>query len=175
MMYNTFNNRFHMSVLSYNRRTRSITIPASKSDPFQTGITIPLPNSIPRDVNPISHLDNYLNKFPASLNQPLFQLRGVSHFSKKVVFGTHLTNTLQSLSLHASGFSGHSFRRGAATWAKSVGVSNGMIKVLGHWAGDSFKRYIDNADNLCQFRSRLFQSRSTLLSTGITHNIWSAN
>jgi hypothetical protein len=39
---------------------------------------------------------------------------------------------------------GHSFRRGAATWAGSVGLSDYDIKMLGYWSSDCFLRYIDS-------------------------------
>ena len=44
---------------------------------------------------------------------------------------------------HASLFTGHSFRRGGATWAFQSGFPGEMIQVLGDWASDAYKRYLE--------------------------------
>ena len=44
---------------------------------------------------------------------------------------------------NASAFSGHSFRRGGATWAFQSGVPGELIQVCGDWASDSYKRYLE--------------------------------
>ena len=43
----------------------------------------------------------------------------------------------------ASSFTGHSFRRGGATWAFQSGVPGELIQVCGDWASDSYKRYLE--------------------------------
>ena len=40
-------------------------------------------------------------------------------------------------------YSGHSFRRGAATWAQQAGISGEDIQLLGRWTSDAYKRYIE--------------------------------
>ena len=40
-------------------------------------------------------------------------------------------------------FTGHSFRRGGATWAFDSGVPGELIQVCGDWASDAYKRYLD--------------------------------
>ena len=40
-------------------------------------------------------------------------------------------------------YSGHSFRQGAATWAKQVGIPDTDIQLLGRWKSDAYKRYIE--------------------------------
>ena len=39
-------------------------------------------------------------------------------------------------------FNTHSFRTGAATTAKHVGVSNLHLKALGRWRSDSYLKYV---------------------------------
>ena len=43
----------------------------------------------------------------------------------------------------ASNFTGHSFRRGGATWAFQVGIPGELIQICGDWVSDSYKRYLE--------------------------------
>jgi hypothetical protein len=45
---------------------------------------------------------------------------------------------LQRFGYNPQNYGGHSFRRGAATWAGSVGLSDYDIKMLGYWSSDCF-------------------------------------
>jgi hypothetical protein len=66
-------------------------------------------------------------------------------------------DTFRSL-LHQAGvpdaksYTGHSFRRGGASWAFQSGIPGELIQVVGDWASDAYKRYIeftmDNKINL---------------------------
>jgi integrase len=40
-------------------------------------------------------------------------------------------------------FTGHSFRRGGATWAFQSGVPGELIQVMGDWSSDSYKQYLE--------------------------------
>ena len=40
-------------------------------------------------------------------------------------------------------FTGHSFRRGGATWAFDTGVPGELIQICGDWASDAYKRYLE--------------------------------
>ena len=43
----------------------------------------------------------------------------------------------------ASDFTGHSFRRGGATWAFQAGVPGELIQICGDWANDAYKTYLE--------------------------------
>ena len=43
----------------------------------------------------------------------------------------------------AERYTGHSFRRGGATYAFRSGVPGELIKVMGDWKSDAYKRYFD--------------------------------
>ena len=43
----------------------------------------------------------------------------------------------------ASDFSGHSFRRGGATWAFQSGMPGELIQICGDWASDAYTRYLE--------------------------------
>ena len=40
-------------------------------------------------------------------------------------------------------YSGHSFRRGGASWAFQCGMPGELIQVCGDWASDAYKRYLE--------------------------------
>ena len=42
-------------------------------------------------------------------------------------------------------FSGHSFRRGGATWCYRIGLSGDTIRLLGDWSSDCYLKYIDDS------------------------------
>ena len=44
---------------------------------------------------------------------------------------------------HSSLFTGHSFRRGGATWAFQAGVPGELIQIAGDWASDAYKQYLE--------------------------------
>lgn len=66
-------------------------------------------------------------------------------------------DTFRSL-LHQAGipearsYTGHSFRRGGASWAFQSGIPGELIQIIGDWASDAYKRYfeftMDNKINL---------------------------
>ena len=43
----------------------------------------------------------------------------------------------------AAAFTGHSFRRGGATWAFQAGVPGELIQLCGDWASDAYKQYLE--------------------------------
>lgn len=44
---------------------------------------------------------------------------------------------------NAQSFRGHSFRRGAASWAFSCGVPGELIQLYGDWSSDAYKIYLE--------------------------------
>ena len=42
-----------------------------------------------------------------------------------------------------SSFTGHSFRRGGASWAFQSGVPGELIQVMGDWVSDAYKNYLE--------------------------------
>ena len=41
------------------------------------------------------------------------------------------------------GFTGHSLRRGGASWAFKVGIPGELIQVCGDWSSDAYKKYLE--------------------------------
>lgn len=119
----------------------TLSIPASKTDPFRKGVTVAIPEGSTTDDCPRRLLRLWLYDSSGRPDDALFYLPGHS-FSRTIVCG-HLASALVDAGYDPSSFSGHSFRRGAATWAASIGIPDEQIQRLGRWAGSSFNRYID--------------------------------
>ena len=57
-------------------------------------------------------------------------------------FITRINSILISNGVHEH-ITGHSFRRGGATWCLKIGMSDSMIKDIGMWRSDAYLRYMD--------------------------------
>ena len=113
-----------------------LTLPASKTDPFRRGITLKIAAS-GDEACPVQAL-RHLFRWEAPPDSPLFQWEGA--FTRQLV-----TNKLREILtlLGVKGhYSGHSFRRGAATSAREAGCSSEEIQLLGRWKSDSYRLYI---------------------------------
>ncbi|SPO42276.1 uncharacterized protein PSFLO_07759 [Pseudozyma flocculosa] len=75
---------------------------------------------------------------------PLFALEGGRPFDR-AVFVDMLRRCLTRSGVAAAAYAGHSFRRGAATWAAHCGADADTIRGLGRWRSDCFRRYVDRA------------------------------
>ncbi|XP_078667500.1 uncharacterized protein LOC144909308 [Branchiostoma floridae x Branchiostoma belcheri] len=60
-------------------------------------------------------------------------------------FVTHLKSLLRAAGLPDEHYSGHSFRRGGATFAWRCGADPQTIKLLGDWSSDAFTVYLDSS------------------------------
>ena len=113
-----------------------LTLPASKTDPFRRGITLNIAAS-GDDACPVAAL-RHLFRWKASPDSPLFETPG--GFTRDLVVG-QLRQILALLGVRGH-YSGHSFRRGAATSAREAGLSDEEIQLLGRWKSDSYRLYI---------------------------------
>ena len=75
---------------------------------------------------------------------PLFSFKknGVVVPLTQQVFSKCLQTVLKACGLPSEKISGHSFRRGGASFAFSVGVPVSIIKMQGDWKSDAYERYI---------------------------------
>ena len=78
-------------------------------------------------------------------------------------FLKHLRVVLEKVGVQANQFSGHSLRRGGASYALSIGIPGEVIKILGDWKSDCYQRYLDTS-----IHTR-FQSIS-YMATCLPHN-----
>lgn len=113
--------------------TPYIHVPASKTDVFRQGVDVNLPTGIPDDLSPV----NAIRELVAASQPNLW-----CHCSPSAV-STHASGLALREARIGAKFTGHSFRRGAATWAASVGCSESEIQAMGRWKSDCLKAYID--------------------------------
>ncbi|SPO29367.1 uncharacterized protein UTRI_10206 [Ustilago trichophora] len=144
------------------RSYATITIPASKTDPFRQGVALTAP-AVPLSTCAVAALDVVCRSRPSSA--PLFILEDGRPFARSCFVDT-LRQCLAASGIEPSAYSGHSFRRGAATWAALNGVDDDTIRELGRWRSDCFRRYIDKsaADRAATTKAALYTNASAPLS-----------
>lgn len=114
-----------------------LTLPSSKTDPFRRGVTLTIAAS-DDEACTVRALRHLFQRWPAPLSSPLFEIHGV--FTRNLVT-KNLRQALTALGLQGH-YSGHSFRRGAATSARIAGLTEDEIMLLGRWKSDSYRLYI---------------------------------
>ena len=147
----------------------TLTLPASKTDPYRKGVTIQLAAS-PSSVCPVSALRVLYSRYPRPSNHPLFCRPHGLAFSKRF-FISKIRELLLRAGIPSVGFSGHSIRKGAAVTASLNGISKENIKLLGRWKSDAVDVYInelhesDLIHKLLSLNSQLHKSPSSLAPT----------
>ena len=117
----------------------TIHLRQSKTDQFSKGahIYLGMTYSI---LCPVAALLAYLAIRPPTVG-PLFIFQeGGSLTRRKLV--DHLRAAVSQLGLNTTGYSGHSFRIGAASAAARAGISDSTIQLLGRWKSSAFLAYL---------------------------------
>lgn len=120
-----------------------LDIPASKTDPFRKGASILISAAPGKTTCPVAALKHLFISHPLPSNSPLFSGCTPGTPLSRTDFVSTLKARLDHLGIDSSKFSGHSFRRGAATAAAAVGFADHEIQLLGRWRSDAYKLYID--------------------------------
>ena len=125
----------------------------SKTDPFRHGVDIYLGRT-GRDLCPVAALLAYLAVRPA-VNGPLFIFADSTPLTRERLVES-VRRALRQAGVSAVGYSGHSFRIGAATSAAQAGMEDSVIKMLGRWESSAYQRYIQTPrTTLASFSTRL--------------------
>jgi len=72
---------------------------------------------------------------------PLFRFKSGTPLTRQLMVDK-LKEALVAAGISPRGFSGHSFRAGAATTAAKIGMEDLQIRLLGKWKSDAYHRYI---------------------------------
>lgn len=127
----------------------------SKTDPFGSGLTVYL-GKTEDTLCPVVAVLAYLAIRPP-LPGPLFIFRDGSSLSRyHLSQGLH--SALKAAGINTTGYSGHSFRIGAATAAARAGLSDSLIKTLGRWRSSSYTLYIRTPKEQLASASRVLAS-----------------
>ena len=114
----------------------------SKTNQFQKSChVIPIPKNVDPCLDLFRHLGSLFRKVKAEDDAPALSFSPTSFVTHKT-FTERLKKLLSQSGLEPSLFSGHSFRRGGASYLYSVGGSTLMVQVLGSWSSQIFTRYI---------------------------------
>lgn len=117
----------------------SITIKASKTDPFRQGATITL-GKTGQQLCPITAILPYVATRGAQAG-PLFRFQDGS-FLTRDRFVKEVRQLLVAAGIDPQPYSGHSFRIGAATTAAHAGMDAALIQTLGRWKSSAYQLYI---------------------------------
>lgn len=169
LTHSGFNPKKHLSVGSVyfapDRSYAIITLPSSKTDIGRQGVKVVAPATDGIECPVLALLAITIGR---SKESPLFHTKGTDSFDREAFINT-VRQCISLCQVPADGFSGHSFRRGAATWASRVGYTEEEIKVLGHWNSDCVRRYIDrSADQRCSLALKMFRSKPKVKTVDIS-------
>ena len=102
----------------------------------------------------------------ASAQTPL--LSSPTPHGPRLITQSELKDTMSVLGLPKNNYSGHSFRRGGASWALQAGRPGEVIQILGDWKSDTYKEYLHlNTQTKFHFMS-LFCNKLPVISSSTT-------
>ena len=114
----------------------------SKTNNFcERDVVLPIPGNEDPALDPVRHLARLFKTVKCQSDKPAF-----SYSNSKCINHSYFTSTLKKL-LRMVGynpdlFSGHSFRRGGATFLHNSGGTALMVQACGDWSSLCFTRYL---------------------------------
>ena len=130
--------------LTLSSRGLALRVKYSKTLQFRERIhRVPLPYLQGHPLCPVTAITALLCWQPRQLSpvSPLLTLPS-GQLLTQAAFQARLRAILQSCGLDANSYTGHSFRRGAATTMFQAGLSGEIIQLLGDWKSDAYKLYL---------------------------------
>ena len=117
----------------------------SKTNQFMNkNAVVPMVSNPVQELCPVYHMKLLFTKFDLPPSLPAFSY--VERSKLKCVtysgFTKELRRLLDAAGYKATSYSGHSFRRGGATYLYSLGADPLIIQASGDWASDCFTRYV---------------------------------
>ena len=136
-----------------NPQVLAVFLRRSKTDPFGAGVHLYIGRT--GDVLcPVTAVLGYLAIRPPSIG-PLFLFEDGIPLSRTRLI-THMRAALSQAGVNTVGYSGHSFRIGAASTAARAGFSDSFIQTLGRWKSAAFSTYMRTpVEDLVAVASRL--------------------
>ncbi|KAJ5267283.1 hypothetical protein N7478_010091 [Penicillium angulare] len=134
-----------------------LTLKRTKTDRHHEGVQIILAKTGDRAC-PVDALQKLLILDPRGPDAPLFSFH--RRPSSRNNFLSTLSTKLKALGIQAEGYSGHSFRKGAAQHAHDSGIPDDQIQVLGRWTSEAFRVYFTTNASVLYKLNRQFQTGS---------------
>ena len=132
-------------VLDKEKGIALVYIPFSKTNQFgQRNLVIPLVRNGCTALDPIFHLDLLFSRTGAPTHFPAFSYRVGDKFRSVnyKTFTVKLKKLLSNAEFSPERFSGHSLRRGGATFLYACGGTILQIQSSGDWQSSTWTRYI---------------------------------
>ena len=104
-------------------------------------VLIPVPGNNDPALDPVRHVQALFSSVRVDSNAPAFSF-AQNKFVTYSSFTHRLKTLLKKAGIDASLYSGHSFRRGAATFLHQCGGTALMIQASGDWSSQCFTRYL---------------------------------
>lgn len=139
----------------------SITIKASKTDPFRLGCVIPIyaNGTMLCPVQAVGIFIKLRKKFPCSAHDPFFMLPDGKALSRRAflkLFG----QICRAAHIDTASLTGHSFRIGAATTAAESQTPDYLVQTLGRWKSQSYLRYTRISQSLIRQTQNLLAAKA---------------
>ena len=132
-----------------------VYIKASKTDPFRQGVRVYLGRTN-SELCPVAAVLAYMVERQSSPG-PFFKFVD-GRYLTRARFVSEIRAALQAAGVPDSGYSGHSFRIGAATTAVLNGVPDSLIKTMGRWQSSAYTLYIRTPrETLCSVARALVE------------------
>ena len=129
--------------------TVRVSLKRSKTDQFGRGVQVFM-GATGDELCPVEAIVAYARKRGVALGLPLTKAR----------FVEGVKSTLSRAGVPSEGYSGHSFRIGAATTAARAGIQDSAIQAMGRWASSAFLRYIRTPRESLATHSRILVRNS---------------
>ena len=114
----------------------------AKNNQFQKQChVVPIPSNKDPALDLYTHLCELFERVDADEDSPALSHSSKSFLTHKT-FTTRLKFLIESAGLDPALFSGHSFRRGGASYLYSIGGTTLMVQTLGCWSSQVFTRYL---------------------------------
>ena len=137
-----FDPRIHATngSIHFSRNHYTFHLSRSKTDQYGHGYDVYIPQ-IGGKLCPHAAMINYLTEQGQTMQAaPLFVFTSGKPLTRNSCL-KHLHHALGRIGYDPKNFNTHSFRIGAATSASHAGISTSVIKVLGRWRSDAYRRY----------------------------------
>ncbi|RLC08584.1 MAG: hypothetical protein DRI57_23705 [Deltaproteobacteria bacterium] len=108
-------------------------------------LLVPLLQVASNPLCPRRAFDFMADRFPAPRCSPAFVYTDVQGFTVTLTHGvlvSSLKDLLRRVGVDPLGYTGHSFRRGGASFAFQAGVSGELIQLHGDWKSDAYLKYL---------------------------------
>ena len=133
--------RRHISVNVADNRA-FLYIGFSKTNQFgNRDLVIPIPGNNDPVLDPVRHLNELFSRVSVHSDAPAFSYSDKGHVSY-TSFTQRLKNLLVKAGYDADEYSGHSFRRGGATFLHACGGTALQVQACGDWTSSCFTRYL---------------------------------